>query len=87
MQDLLKELTTLKYNKDKSRETDTTPPSAPAPTTPAPQQQVTPAPAPAPKDTVPQKQEPIKTTKPVAPTTQQPDLSRSPLTAKWLNSR
>jgi hypothetical protein len=29
----------------------------------------------------------VAPTKPVAPTTQQPDLSRSPLTAKWLNSR
>jgi hypothetical protein len=38
----------------------------------------------------PTKQEPVKKTapeKPVAPTTQQPDLSRSPLTAKWLSGR
>jgi hypothetical protein len=86
MQDLLKELTTLKYNKDKSRETDTTPPPAPAPTSPEPSPQQTPPP-PAPKSPTPQKTVPVAATKPVAPTKQQPDLSKSPLTAKWLNSR
>ena len=34
-----------------------------------------------------QKQAPVAASKPVAPTKQQPDLSKSPLTAKWLNSR
>ena len=45
---------------------------------------------PAPTKQDPVKQQPVKKTAPeksVAPTKQQPDLSRSPLTAKWMGSR
>ena len=52
-----------------------------APAAPTPKQKTTTTPA------APQKQTPALAAKPVPPTTQQLDLSKSPLTAKWLNGR